>query len=115
MLALADSYYRFMYVDVGAEGRASDASMWERCKLGEYLENDPLPFTDQNVPRVIFGDDTFPLNRYLNLSTELRITTEYHVLALYQRMSLVFLLPNFGYFNNKHSKNHVCSSKSPFF
>lgn len=29
MLALVDAEYKFMYVDVGAQGRASDASVWD--------------------------------------------------------------------------------------
>ena len=33
MMALVDASYKFMYVDVGARGRASDAGVWERCGL----------------------------------------------------------------------------------
>lgn len=88
MLALVDAHYRFMYVDVGAQGRSSDAGVWDRCKLREYLEKeklqvpppDTLPFADQKVPYVIVGDDAFPLKNYLmkpypgqNLSVEQRI------------------------------------------
>ena len=73
MLALVDAHYRFLYVDVGAHGRASHAGVWERCKLREYLEKkmlqvpppDTLPFADSKVPYVIIGDDAFPLKRYL--------------------------------------------------
>lgn len=87
MLALVDAHYRFLYVDVGAQGRASDAGVGERCKLREYLEKemlqvpppDTLPYADNKVPYVI-GDDAFPLKRYLmkpypgqNLSTEQRM------------------------------------------
>lgn len=68
MIALVGAHYRFMYVDEGAQGRASDAGVWERSKLGEYLEKeklqvpspDPLPFTDRKVPNVIVSDDAFP-------------------------------------------------------
>ncbi|XP_063602319.1 uncharacterized protein LOC134778434 [Penaeus indicus] len=73
MLALVDAHYKFMYVDVGAQGRSSDAGVWDRCKLREYLEKeklqvpppDTLPFSDQKVPYVIVGDDAFPLKNYL--------------------------------------------------
>ncbi|XP_037802039.1 protein ALP1-like [Penaeus monodon] len=88
MLALVDAHYKFMYVDVGAQGCSSDAGVWDRCKLREYLEKekllvpppDTLPFSDQKVPYVIVGDDAFPLKNYLmkpypgqNLSVEQRI------------------------------------------
>lgn len=73
MLALVDADYKFMYVDVGAQGRASDASVWDRCNLRAYLEENRLavpppsllPFSTTNSPYVIVGDDAFPLKTYL--------------------------------------------------
>ncbi|KAK4291754.1 hypothetical protein Pmani_035441 [Petrolisthes manimaculis] len=38
MLALVDANYKFLFVDVGTQGRASDAGVWEKCILREYLE-----------------------------------------------------------------------------
>ncbi|XP_045120471.1 uncharacterized protein LOC123509914 [Portunus trituberculatus] len=38
MMALVDADYKFMYVDVGASGRASDAGVWERCGLRDAIE-----------------------------------------------------------------------------
>ena len=73
MLALVDADYKFLYVDVGAQGRASDASVWDRCNLHAYLEGDrldipqpsTLPFSTVKSPYVIVGDDAFPLKTYL--------------------------------------------------
>ncbi len=73
MLALVDAEYKFMYVDVGAQGRASDASVWDRCNLRAYLEGNrlavtpssTLPFSTTKSPYVIVGDDAFQLKTYL--------------------------------------------------
>lgn len=73
MLARVDGDYKFMYVDVGAQGRASDASVWDRCNLRAYLEGNrlavpppsTLPFCTTKSPYVIVGDDAFPLKTYL--------------------------------------------------
>ncbi|KAK4318011.1 hypothetical protein Pmani_010963 [Petrolisthes manimaculis] len=42
MLALVDANYKFLYVDIGAQGRASDAGVWDKCNLREYLEEKRL-------------------------------------------------------------------------
>ena len=73
MMALVDASYKFMYVDVGASGRASDAGVWERCGLRDAIEKNkthippsaPIPFTNRQCPFVIVGDDAFPLKTYL--------------------------------------------------
>ncbi|KAK4304444.1 hypothetical protein Pmani_023616 [Petrolisthes manimaculis] len=73
MLALVDADYKFLYVDVGAQGRASDAGVWDRCNHRKYLEENKLkvpgdaslPYSDLQSPYVIVGDDAFPLKTYL--------------------------------------------------
>lgn len=35
MLALVDANYKVMYVDVGAQGQASGACIWDKCCLGK--------------------------------------------------------------------------------
>lgn len=42
MLALVDANYTFLFVDVGAQGRASDARVWDKCNLNKYLEKNRL-------------------------------------------------------------------------
>lgn len=73
MMALVDAKYRFLYIDVGGVGRASDGGVWERCSLNralsENLVNIPppsaLPFSNRVCPSVIVGDDAFPLREYI--------------------------------------------------
>ncbi|KAK4302017.1 hypothetical protein Pmani_025869 [Petrolisthes manimaculis] len=69
MLALVDANYKFLFVDVGTQGRASDAGVWEKCILREYLEGErldvpaaaSLPYAPSvKTPFVIVGDDAFP-------------------------------------------------------
>lgn len=38
LLALVDADYKFIYVDVGACGRAIDGDVWDRCSLKKALE-----------------------------------------------------------------------------
>lgn len=89
MLALVDANYKFLYVDVGTQGRASDAGVWDKCNLRQYLEVGRLgvpapallPYSPSiQTPFVIVGDDAFPLKTYLmkpypgkNLTSEKRI------------------------------------------
>jgi hypothetical protein len=73
MLALVDAGYRFIFVDVGRNGRAGDAGIYRECRLSEGLENGtigfpaprPLPGHQVPMPHYIVGDDAFPLKTYL--------------------------------------------------
>ena len=73
MLALVDANYKFLFVDVGAQGRACDGGVWDQCNLRKYLEEKRLhvpgeallPHSDIKSPYVIVGDDAFPLKSYL--------------------------------------------------
>ncbi|XP_052124334.1 uncharacterized protein LOC113216352 [Frankliniella occidentalis] len=70
LLALVDADYRFIFVDVGANGRASDRGIWNRCSLKKYIESDrskvPKPSqlrgTAEEFPYVIVGDERFTLS-----------------------------------------------------
>ncbi|KAG0716812.1 hypothetical protein GWK47_008766 [Chionoecetes opilio] len=42
MLALVDASYKFLYIDVGAQGRARDAGVWDKCNLKKYIEDKKL-------------------------------------------------------------------------
>lgn len=69
LLALADAYYRFLFINVDHNGRMHDASIFRESPLSEKLYSDalklplpcPLPGSDQNLPYVIIADDAFPL------------------------------------------------------
>lgn len=73
MLALVDSNYKFMYVDVGGYGADSDAGIFRECGLYHALEHDiadlppsePLPGSDTDVPYFLVGDDAFPLREWM--------------------------------------------------
>lgn len=73
LMALVDSDYKFLYIDVGTNGRGSDAGVWSRCSLSAGLENNSvslpppefLPNSSTESPYVIVGDDAFPLKTYL--------------------------------------------------
>ena len=63
----------FTYVDVGAQGRASDGGVFAACSLERAMENNTINITpprtpancDTPMPYVILGDDAFPLKQYL--------------------------------------------------
>ncbi|XP_062592693.1 uncharacterized protein LOC134254164 [Saccostrea cucullata] len=73
ILALVDADYKFLWVDVGANGASSDAGVFNRSGLEPSLRMgtlglpppDPLPNDDQDTPYFIVGDDAFPLRTYL--------------------------------------------------
>ena len=75
LLAIVDSDYKFQWVDVGAEGSASDAGIFNRSPLLTALEenlcNFPRPESlpgDRSpvpVPYFLVGDDAFPLRPWM--------------------------------------------------
>lgn len=70
LLAVVDAQLRFMYVDVGANGRISDSGIWKNCTLKAHLDNnslkipepEPLPNVEKTFPLVLLGDEGFPLS-----------------------------------------------------
>lgn len=73
LLALVDAQLRFIYVNVGTNGRVSDSGVWNKCSLKNHLDRNtlhipppaPLPGTQDNFPFVIIGDEGFPLSEKL--------------------------------------------------
>ena len=71
LLALVDANYRFLYVDVGAPGRAGDAGVFASSSLKQALERNTLNLppakTIEGIPCPvnyhIVGDDAFPLSK----------------------------------------------------
>ena len=61
-----DTGYKSLWVDVGANGSASNSQL---CELKEAIDNsdinfpdpDLLPHDDQGMPYVLVGDDAFAL------------------------------------------------------
>lgn len=73
LMAVADFDYKFIYIDVGKQGRISDGGSFASTKLREALdakslrvpESSPLPGTDKRLPLYLVGDEAFPLREYL--------------------------------------------------
>lgn len=70
LMAICDANYKFLYIDVGANGRVADGGVFNKCSFATTLRNGelnlpqprPLPGSDAAVPYVIVADDAFPLS-----------------------------------------------------
>ncbi|XP_066600581.1 putative nuclease HARBI1 [Prorops nasuta] len=70
LLALVDAEYKFIFVDVGKNGRCHDSSVFLESSLGKSLkenklnlpEPSALPGSDYKMPNVIIADDAFALH-----------------------------------------------------
>ena len=73
LMAVADADYKFLYVDIGAEGGASDGGTWSDCSLHDAVEDqragvpqpEPLPGDDKEVPYHFVGDNAFALRTWM--------------------------------------------------
>jgi len=73
LLAVVDAEYKFLYVDVGCNGRVSDGGVFNRCSLYHALETGtvglplaiPLPGQAQPVPYFFVADDAFAMINYI--------------------------------------------------
>ena len=69
-MAVVDTDYTFIYVDVGCNGRISDDGVFRNSTFSEALEQNTLnippaePLSDHifPCPYVIVADDAFPLS-----------------------------------------------------
>ncbi|XP_064487707.1 uncharacterized protein LOC135399901 [Ornithodoros turicata] len=67
LLAVADADYRFILVDIGAQGRLSDGSVFRDSAIGKSFEQSTLdlPANMSRWPLCLVGDAAFPLRPYL--------------------------------------------------
>ena len=73
LLAVVDANYRFIYVDVGCQGRISDGGVFRNSSLFSAIKTndinipppDTLPNLDTHFPYVFVADDAFPLTENL--------------------------------------------------
>ena len=73
LLAVVDANYKFLYVDVGCNGRVSDGGVFRNSSLSTALEGNslntppPEPLSGESVPLhyTIVADDAFPLKEYI--------------------------------------------------
>lgn len=69
LMGICDANYKFIYVDVGSNGRISDGGVFNKCSFAEALDcnalnipqPEPLPGRELEVPYVIVADDAFAL------------------------------------------------------
>ncbi|KAK7160675.1 hypothetical protein R3I93_008363 [Phoxinus phoxinus] len=69
LMAVVDANYKFVYVNVGAQGRLSDGGLFAHSDLHRAMETgrlnfpppEPLPNTTTVVPYMFVADDAFPL------------------------------------------------------
>lgn len=70
LLGIVDVNYKFIYIDVGAFGKESDSTIFEKTNFYKALENNtlnipkvrPLPGTNINMPYTFIGDEAFSLS-----------------------------------------------------
>ena len=73
LLAVVDAQYRFLFCDVGSQGRCSDAGVFAESDLNVALQDNilnipdksKLPGTDIMFPYCLIADEAFPLREYL--------------------------------------------------
>lgn len=74
LMAVVDSEYCFIHIDVGAYGREGDSTVFKECPFGKKLYTEqlglpapkPLPNTqDKPQPFVVIGDEAFGLHKNL--------------------------------------------------
>ncbi|XP_011698103.1 PREDICTED: putative nuclease HARBI1 [Wasmannia auropunctata] len=73
LLAVVDAHLRFIYIDLGCNGRLSDSHIWNKCSLKSHLNSNNLslpqpsllPECNANFPYVLVGYEIFPLTTKL--------------------------------------------------
>ena len=73
LMGVSDANYKFIYVDIGAEGGAGDAGTWYHSTFHAALERNragfppaaPLPDDDRPIPFHLVADDAFALKPWL--------------------------------------------------
>ena len=73
LMALVDAEYKFIWVEVGGNGSAGDAQVFNNSELKEAIDKSelglpdpaPLPNDDKPMPFYIAADDAFALKKWL--------------------------------------------------
>ena len=74
LMAIADGKYRFIYVNIGAEGSAGDSGCWRNTKFHEQIENGEANIPDDKalpnqeeiiMPYHFVGDNAFAMRTWL--------------------------------------------------
>lgn len=73
LMALVDSDYRFIFADIGGQGRISDGGIFKNCLLWQKINegtlnlppDTPLPGRHESVPYVFLSDGAFALHKHI--------------------------------------------------
>lgn len=73
LMALVDSDYRFIFADIGGQGRISDGGIFKNTLLWQKMDtgnlnlppDSPLPGREESVPYVFLGDGAFALHKHI--------------------------------------------------
>lgn len=71
LMAVADANMKFLFVDIGTNGRVSDGGVWSKCALQKAIENSSIGIPPRrivggrNLPHVFIADEAFPLGMSL--------------------------------------------------
>jgi len=72
LMAMVDSNYRFVYVDIGSYGKDCDSTIFKRSTIWTSIQTNMLELPSErpvsgtegpNVPHFFEGDEGFALNR----------------------------------------------------
>ena len=80
LLAVVDANYKFVYVNVGCNGRILDGGVFCNCDLYKELEENQMNIPEADLisgmqapfPYVIVADDAFPLKPFSRTGTNSR-------------------------------------------
>lgn len=73
LMGVADATYKFIYIDVGMNGRVSDGGVFRKTAFYQFISSDEnslpppssLPSRDKPTPYVLVADDAFALSSNL--------------------------------------------------
>ncbi|XP_045778131.1 protein ALP1-like [Maniola jurtina] len=73
LLAIADSNYKFIAVDVGSYGKEGDSNIFKKSEVGKKIQNNTfnfpepkkLPGTNDILPHFLIGDEAFALDTFM--------------------------------------------------
>ncbi|XP_072943516.1 uncharacterized protein [Epargyreus clarus] len=73
LMALVDSEYRFIFADIGGQGRISDGGIFQNCLLLQKIDTGtinlppdaPLPGREIDVPYVFLCDGAFAIHKHI--------------------------------------------------
>ena len=73
LLAVVDADYKFLYIDVGCNGRVADGGVFKNSTLFTALQENtlglppphPIEENGRSVPYMLVAEDTFPLKEHI--------------------------------------------------